>query len=155
MDYSKAPHREELVHETYTSHKRIGEVRELNEKAGISCGEEISVLKHQLSRDLELVGQESSAVAAALSTFRQLFYYIEQQVLSSEAASKQALNSLRGEVGTLHEDYVQVANQCKSAQSGQDAQTQRLNKKLDKAKAANQQTLRTMHGILTRNGTSV
>jgi hypothetical protein len=43
----------------------------------------------------------------------------ELQALSSEAASKQALNTLRGEVGTLHEDHVQVATQCKRALSGQ------------------------------------
>jgi hypothetical protein len=86
------------------------EVLEFYKKAGINCGV-ISVLKHNLSRNIERVGRESPSIAAALNTFHQLFY-IELQVLSSEAASKQALNSLRGEVGTLREDLNKVRNQC-------------------------------------------
>jgi hypothetical protein len=98
------------------------EVLELYEEADMNC-EKVSVLKLKLSTALELVGRESPSLAAVLDTFQQLFY-AELQVLSLGAASKHNLNTLRGEVGILHEDHLQVANQFKRAQSGQEAMLQ-------------------------------
>jgi hypothetical protein len=75
-----------------------------------------------------------------LDTFQQLFY-AELQTLSSEAASKQALNTLRGEVETLRDDHVQVASQCRRAQSGQEAVLQQLQEKSQRSEAATQECL--------------
>jgi hypothetical protein len=44
-----------------------------------------------------------------------------KQPEKAEAATQQTLNSLRGEVGVLNKAMIQVANQCKEAQSGQEA----------------------------------
>jgi hypothetical protein len=98
------------------------------------------VLKLKLSTALELVGRESPSLAAALDTFQQLFY-AELQTLSSEAASKHDLNTLRGEVGTLHKDHLQVANQCKRAQSGQEAMLQGLQEESQRSEAATHRDL--------------
>jgi hypothetical protein len=110
------------------------EVLEFYEEAGMDCGK-VSVLKLKLSTALELVGRESPSLAAVLDTFQQLFY-AELQALSSEAASKQNLNTLRGIVGTLHEDNVQVPNQCKRAQSGQEAVLQVIQEEHQRSEAA-------------------
>jgi hypothetical protein len=75
-----------------------------------------------------------------LDTFQQLFY-AELQALSSEAASKQDLSSLRGIVGTLHKDHVQLENQCKRAQSGQEAMLQGLQEEFQRSEAAAQRGL--------------
>jgi hypothetical protein len=110
------------------------EVLEFYEEAGMDCGK-VSVLQLKLSTALELVGRESPSLAAALDTFQQLFY-AELQTLSSEVASKHDLNTLRGEVGTLHKDHLQVANQCKRAQSGQEAMLQGLQEESQRSEAA-------------------
>jgi hypothetical protein len=115
------------------------EVLEFYQEAGMNCGK-VSVLKLTLSTALELVGRESPSLAAALDTFQQLFY-AELQALSSEAASKQALDSLRGEIRTLQENHVQVANQCKRAQSGQEAMLQELQEESQRSEAATQECL--------------
>jgi hypothetical protein len=110
------------------------EVQEFYEQAGMDSGK-VSVLKLKLSTALELVGRESPSLAAALDTFQQLFY-AELQALSSEAASKHDLNTLRGEVGTLNKDQLQIANQCKRAQSGQEAMLQGLQEESQRLEAA-------------------
>jgi hypothetical protein len=109
------------------------EVLEFYEEAGMHC-EKVSVLKLKLS---ELVGRESPSVAAVFDTFQQIFY-AELQALSLEVASKQALDSLRGEVETLREDQVQVANQCKSAQSDNEATLRSIERKSQKSETAAQ-----------------
>jgi hypothetical protein len=75
-----------------------------------------------------------------LDTFQQLFY-AELQALISEAASKQALNSLRGEVETLRDDHIQATNQCKRGQSGQEAILQGLQEKSQRSEATTQECL--------------
>jgi hypothetical protein len=115
------------------------EVLEFYEMAGMNCGK-ISVFKHKLSTALQLISGESQLLAATLDTFQQLFY-AELQALSMEAATQKALNSLRGEVGTLCKDQAQVANLCKSSQSSQEAMLQGFQEKSQQAEAATQQTL--------------
>jgi hypothetical protein len=110
------------------------EVLEFYQQAGMDCGK-VSVLKLKLSTALELVGRESPSLASALDTFQQLFY-ADLQTLSSEAASKHNLNTLRGEVGTLYKDHLQVANQCKRAQSSQEAMLQGLQEESQRSEAA-------------------
>jgi hypothetical protein len=89
---------------------------------------------HTREEDVEL-RLESLRLKEAYLMLREGDTETELQALSSEAASKQALNTLRGEVWTLHEDHVQVASQCKRALSGQEAMLRRLEEHSQKTQA--------------------
>jgi hypothetical protein len=117
----------ELLSQTTLSAGAIDLAEQVSERLNSTqLGQINQALKtHSREEDVEL-RLEKLRLKEAYLRLRKGDTETELQALSSDAASKQALNILRGEVGTLHEDHVQVASQCKRALSGQEAMLQRL-----------------------------
>jgi hypothetical protein len=118
------------------------------DEAGISSGK-VTVLRQRLSAALEAIGRESPPISETLNTLQQLFY-AEIETLRSEAATQQALISLKEEVEAISRDLAKTGQQLKQAQTTQDTQLKGVQDQSHRVEGTTQLVLSSLRGeVLT------
>jgi hypothetical protein len=128
-----------LVSALQESQHLENEILKFYEEANWGSGR-LSILKHKLRTSLEALSQESPSVAATIHIVCQLFD-TELLSLRTETATQESLDSLRAEVGAVHEAVGKTRNEAA-------CQMLRLEEQSERRECANQESLVRLKGEL-------